>query len=218
MPTAFLEMQPNRVWRLADVTPKDVAAGREAMEHARIAVAPTRALCDLVIAERVAPDDINFQFENWRKDRARIQGHPALATARKVLTGLEVFHFPIAFPEVFLRSRPGFDVIIGNPPWDKPMIEVHAFWARHYPGLRGFGTAEREARLKRLPKERPDLQTAFEAEQAVVDRERAVLMAGFYPGMGKGHADLYRAFSWRFWQLIAERGGAWVWFFQGQRS
>lgn len=31
--------------------------------------------------------------------------------------GLHTFHWPLAFPEVFLRDNPGFDVVVGNPPF-----------------------------------------------------------------------------------------------------
>jgi hypothetical protein len=32
---------------------------------------------------------------------------------------LRCLHFPVAFPEVFLRARPGFDCVLGNPPFDR---------------------------------------------------------------------------------------------------
>ena len=192
---------------LTDATLQDVEAGREAMERARVAVAPTRALCDLVVAERVAPQEVAFQFENWPKERAQIQAHPALARARKVLAELDVFHFPIAFPEVFLRSRPGFDVILGNPPWQEVTLEALGFWVRHFPGLKGLPEAERGERIARLRYGRPDLVMEYEREVAQTNHERAVLGAGFYPGMGTGDADLYKAFAWRFWQLAIEQSG-----------
>ena len=43
--------------------------------------------------------------------------------AANYLSDLNPIHFPIAFPEVFLRKRSGFDVIIGNPPWEEATIE-----------------------------------------------------------------------------------------------
>jgi hypothetical protein len=196
-----------RLARLADATPKDVEAAREEMERARLAVGPTRALCDLVVAEKVAPDEVIFQFENWPKERAQIQANPALMRARKALEGLDVFHFPIAFPEVFLRRRPGFDVILGNPPWQEVTLEELGFWTRHFPGLKGLSEAERKKRIPQLRRDRPDLVADYEREVAQTARERAVLGAGFYPGMGTGDPDLYKAFAWRFWQLAAKEGG-----------
>lgn len=196
-----------RLARLADVTPNDVAAGRQAMAEAREAVATTSALCDLVVGESVAPEVVAFQFEQWPKERGNIEAHPALRHARAALEGLHVFHFPIAFPEVFLRERPGFDVILGNPPWQEVTIEEPGFWTRHFPGLKGVSEAERKKRIPTLRRDRPDLQAAYEAERSEVERERAVLGAGFYPGMGTGDPDLYKAFAWRFWQLAASDGG-----------
>ncbi|WP_376098145.1 Eco57I restriction-modification methylase domain-containing protein [Roseomonas sp. CCTCC AB2023176] len=193
--------------RLADTTPADVAKARDAMAAAEVALGPTKALFDIMVAERVAPREIAFQFETWDQERPRIQRHPALRKAREVLAGLDVLHFPVAFPEVFTGTNPGFDVILGNPPWEKPMVEVHEFWARHFPGLRGLNTAERELRLAHLRRDRPDLAAELLAERAEAERERTVLTCGFFPGMGRGHADLYKAFAWRFWQLAAERGG-----------
>jgi hypothetical protein len=193
--------------RLADATPKDIAAGRDAMEHARLAIGPTRALCDLVVAEKVAPDQVKFQFENWPTERKRIQANPALTRARAVLQGLDVFHFPIAFPEVFLRRRSGFDVILGNPPWQEVTVERHGFWAQYFPGLRGLSARDREAQLKVLPEQRPDLQTEYEQDVERTKRERKVLGAGFFPGMNTGELDLYKAFSWRFMQLAASLEG-----------
>jgi hypothetical protein len=156
---------------------------------------------------RVAPKQVTYQLENWAKDRERMQQHPALAKARRALAGLDALHFPVAFPEVFLRRRAGFDVVLGNPPWEKVKVEEHAFWANHFPGLRGLPAKDREARMKRLPKERPDLVGELGKEVAAAERLRAVLGSGSYPGAGSGDPDLYRAFAWRFWHLAASEGG-----------
>jgi hypothetical protein len=40
-----------------------------------------------------------------------------------------------------------------------------------------------------------------------MDRLRQVLTGGAYPGMGTGDPDLYKAFCWRFWNLVASDGG-----------
>lgn len=74
----------------------------------------------------------------------------ATSTARQELDGLHHLHFPITFPEVFLRERPGFDVILGNPPWQEATIEEHAFWARHFPGLRSMAQSDQETEKQRF--------------------------------------------------------------------
>jgi len=41
----------------------------------------------------------------------------AIKTLRAKVTSLSVFHWDLEFPEVFIGSNPGFDAIVGNPPY-----------------------------------------------------------------------------------------------------
>lgn len=195
-----------RLANLADATLADVSKARDAMIEARVLVGDTQALCDIITAQRIDPS-IQYQFEAWDRDRTKVQGHPARAKAVKVLKGLSAFHFPVAFPEVFLRKRSGFDVLLGNPPWQEATVEDHAFWARHFPGLRGLRQAELERERQRLRKARPDLEVELARELEEAARVRKALTSGAYPGMGTGDPDFYKAFAWRFWNLAAAENG-----------
>jgi hypothetical protein len=195
-----------RLAKLADASLKDVDAARRAMEEARLAMGPTRALCDIIIAEPLEPK-IRFQPENWDKEKHQIHKSEAAHHAASILAGLHPLHFPAAFPEVFLRQRRGFDVILGNPPWQEATIEEHAFWARHFPGLRSLPQRELERERARLHRQRPDLAKIYAAEVDEMERLRATLTTGAYPGMGTGDPDLYKAFCWRFWNLAAAENG-----------
>ena len=196
-----------RLARLADATLKDIAKGRDAMEDARIAVGDTQALCDIITALPIAAN-IQFQFERWNEVRLAIQRSPTLRRARAALDGLRPLHFPATFPEVFLRRRPGFDVIVGNPPWEKLHVEEHEFWARHSSGFKGLGTREQQQQKIRLRRSRPDLVAQFQQEVEQNARVRQILTSSQqYPGIGTGHPDLYKAFCWRFWNLVAADGG-----------
>jgi hypothetical protein len=66
--------------------------------------------------------------------------------------------------------------------------------------------AEQRQAIEKLRGDRPDLQAEYEHEVEAMERLRRVLLAGPFPGMGTGDPDLYKAFCWRFWQLIAEDG------------
>ena len=68
-----------------------------------------------------------FQFQDLEDRIENLEAMPEAAVAAQELAGLVVLHFPVAFPEVFLRDRSGFDVILGNPPWEKPKVEEHGF-------------------------------------------------------------------------------------------
>ncbi|MFO0848384.1 MAG: hypothetical protein U0871_07500 [Gemmataceae bacterium] len=197
----------NKVARIADATLADVRRARAALKEAEKAVASAAALCDIVTACRLTCAEFPFDSWSWDEEKDRLTGAAEHANALKALEHLPPFHFPIAFPEVFLRDRSGFDVLLGNPPWEKARVEEHAFWARHQPGLRSLSPREREARQTGLRKERGDLAKLLEEETATAEALRKALLNGPYPGMGSGDPDLYKAFCWRFWHLIASDGG-----------
>lgn len=57
-----------------------------------------------------------------------------------------------------------------------------------------------------LETERPDLAAEFERLKDVEEKRGKILTNGPYPGIGKSHPDLYKAFSWRFWNLVNKDG------------
>ena len=200
----------NRLANLNDATLRDVARARAAMREAAAAIAPTAALCDLIAARPISNDQrvVGFAFEQWDGSAQGRGTQAAVRQARRELAGLRALHFPVAFPEVFLRrERPGFDVILGNPPWQEATVEEHAFWARHHPGLRALPQRQQEAEKSRLRRARPDLVRLYRAERGEMERVRRALVGGAFPGMGTGDPDLYKAFCWRFWRLSAADGG-----------
>ena len=199
-----------RLANLNDATLEDIDAARAARADAHLAIRSTETLCDLIAAQPIADDAGPITQEDLGRWDARLEdgGVGAAAhNARRALDGLQVVHFPVAFPEVFLGDRPGFDVILGNPPWQEATLEEHAFWARHLPGLRSQPQRTQEMEKARLREERPDLILLYEAELSEAERVRRALVGGAYPGMGTGDPDSYKAFCWRFWRLVAGDGG-----------
>ncbi len=190
-----------KLGRLNEATSTDVEAARKAHAEALAAVEPTRQLFDLLVAVRIGeanhPEGI---------DAERIANHRSLLHAEAVARELQELHFPVAFPEVFLRDTPGFDCVLGNPPWEEATVEQLGFWAARFPGLKSLTAAEQKLELTRLARARRDLVEEYEVALARAERLRAVLLAGPYPGMGTGDPDSYKAFCWRFWQLSRDGG------------
>ena len=199
----------NRLANINDATLRDIEEARNAMREASAALAKTAALCDMISAVPITDDKEvhSFLLEDWQELPDDLETRSVARKAHEELAGLVPLHFPIAFPEVFLRRRRGFDVIVGNPPWEKVKVENHAFWARHFPGFRGLRQREQEAEKSQLRAERPDLVEAYESERAEMGKIRRMLVSGTYPGIGTGAPDLYKAFCWRFWHLTMTDGG-----------
>jgi hypothetical protein len=152
--------------RLADATPAEVRHARKAVDEAREAVRAAAALCDIVTVCRLDDEKLPLKVEQWEALKAELPGSEAHEEAAKRLQHLNALHFPVSFPEVFLRDRAGFDVLLGNPPWEKARVEEHSFWAGQEPGLRSLPQREYERVRAQLRKTRPDLVELLEKNVA----------------------------------------------------
>lgn len=108
--------------------------------------------------------------------------HAWLADARSIARAHSVFHWELAFPEVFFdatgRPRPhgGFDAVIGNPPWD--MVRADN-------GTAGDRRADRARTASQL---------------------RFCRSSGTYRSQGRGQCNRYQLFLERTWQLLRADG------------
>ncbi|MGH7557371.1 MAG: Eco57I restriction-modification methylase domain-containing protein [Gemmatimonadota bacterium] len=202
-----------RLGKLSDADQAEIMRARDAQREIEEREAPVAALFDILTASRIDPDlkgtIRSGSVTHWIEEPEKLLGSSIHHAAVEALGGMKPFHFPIRFPEVFRAGREGFDVIIGNPPWEEATIEEDDFWTRHHPGLQGLPQREQERIKARLRRERPDLVARFEDEREQAERLRKVLTSGAFPGMGTGDPDLYKAFSWRFWNLARTDGG-WI--------
>lgn len=166
--------------------------------------APAKALCDILVMLRAKRTTMPVDWSASLDEIIVSHGQAGAAFAREV----DALHFPVVWPEVFTGGDPGFQVCLGNPPWEKLHIEEHAFWARYRPGLRGrdVSTEERDATIAQMSAARPDLVAQLAREKSAAESARQVVMAGPYPGLGSAHPDLYQAFCWRNWQSVTSTG------------
>ncbi len=188
----------------AKIDEATIAQYREAEElqhKASDAVEPSRLLFDAAVAKRLELVDPTIES---------VEAPVAAATAPSVAGELSLAqpaHLPVLFPEVFLGSNAGFSCIIGNPPWKPLEVDVHAWWGQRFPGLhRGLNVAARNPKIERLAAERPDLAAEYEEEIALTNQMRKTIVAGPFPGITTGDADLYKAFCWRDWQVLRSGG------------
>ena len=188
-----------RLARTADANKREIDEARAAHQDALGAVAGARAVFDVVTAHRAGVYGLP---ENY--DEATFMRHSRNGHVVDQVRLLNPVHFPAAFPEVFLRDRPGFDCILGNPPWEKAIVEAHQWWGRYKPGIRSLSVGKMNAVIRALRRSRPDLDSAYERDVDNVRAMAALIRRTFR--LGVGHTDLYQAFGWRFWQLTAEGG------------
>lgn len=189
------------VAKASELDSKESKAASRATMKARKDAEEAKLLFDAAVLTRIGRGGLVAG-----SDATSISKMASAPAAQAALEPLRPAHMPILFPEVFLRKNGGFDVLIGNPPWEEVMVEEPKFWLRVRPGLLGLSSAEMKSQVALLRESRLDLVRELEQEIEDVSLMRAALLAGPFPGLGTGDVDLYRVFAWRCWQLVRDLG------------
>ena len=189
-----------------DRTPDEVEASRTAEQELRTEVTGAQRVLDLWTAEPLGLK--GAREEAWSRGEELIVGAESkLADQAGQLAGEQrALHWPLAFAEVFARENPGFDVIVGNPPWEEVTIEELAFYALHRPGIRSLPERERREAINELAQERPDLPERFTEEQERLGLLRRYLGPDAGYSGGAGDPDVYKYFCQRYQGLLRDHG------------
>ena len=136
----------------------------------------------------------------------------ATLTSEKV----SAFHWFIEFPEIMERDG-GFDVVIGNPPWERIKLQEQEFFAARSPAIASApNKAERQKLISNLEKADPesadgrlwrDFVFAKRTAEAASEFARS---SGRYPLAGRGDVNTYALFAELFSRLTKPTGRAGV--------
>lgn len=132
----------------------------------------------------------------------------ALATAQALAVENRFFHWPLEFPEVFESG--GFDVILGNPPWERIKLQEEEFFASRNTAIaRAPNAAARKRLIADLPKTNPALWHDYQrALHGAESTSRFLRGSGQYPLTGRGDINTYSVFAERVRSLLNIRGRA----------
>lgn len=195
-----------------------------------------RLAADLFVAAFVLPKTVDNEAKvPTSQDLWLVQNgstpRPGVAdVARHAAEAAQAFHWWQVFPQV--RVKGGFDVLLGNPPWERIKLQEEEFFATRSPLVaEAQHKAERGRRIGLLAEGMllhslyPEVEAAQgiappnAAEQALYAEfltarrgaEAASLFAhdaGRYPLTGVGDVNTYALFAETFAQLMAETGRA----------
>lgn len=117
------------------------------------------------------------------------------------------FHYEVAFPEAFAGDRQGFDVIVGNPPWDKVKLFDTDFFPQYHSNYRSLKNSEKAAVQQRLL-ESPQIRQAYDEATRSTEAANEYYKdkATFPLNKGAGDANLFRLFVERNLGLLAPGG------------
>ncbi|WP_230964459.1 Eco57I restriction-modification methylase domain-containing protein [Pseudomonas aeruginosa] len=224
-------------------TPEQVAAKEQAwhrfleesahspLAHAADALVGAYLLPKTEDTAETVPTSITLHALLTDPQRAQTEHAAPIAAARAACEQARVFHWPLAFPQVFAQG--GFDCVLGNPPWERIKLQEEEFFAtRHRDVAQARNKAERAQRIQWLSEGMlarhlyPDL--AHEAHEDEAEKrlyrefvtarrtaEAASVFAhvkgadgGRYPLTGVGDVNTYALFAEAILQIHADSGRA----------
>jgi hypothetical protein len=149
----------------------------------------------------------------WRA-LADKQVHPSLVVrAVDASRAARAFHWPLEFPEAMAAG--GFDVVLGNPPWERIKLQEQEFFAARDPEIAAAPNAAARGRLiaalakAALGTPERVLHEAFEAAKRLAEAASVFAReAGRFPLTGRGDVNTYALFAEHFANLTGARGRA----------
>lgn len=140
----------------------------------------------------------------------------AMLEAPKAARNARALHWPLEFPDVMQRG--GFDVVLGNPPWERIKLQEQEFFAARLPEIANApNKAARDKLIKALDKATPGsaeraLSDAFvEAKREAEASSEFVRVPGEDGGRfsltGRGDVNTYALFAELFANLARQRAG-----------
>ena len=132
-----------------------------------------------------------------------------LAHARALAKRESFFHWWTNFPTIFdAQGIGGFDVVLGNPPWDRIKLqEVEWFAERDAEIALQSRAADRKRMIIDLEKKKSPLWHEYQKATARAEANARVLSkGGDYPLLGGGDVNLYSLFIERAQSLVKPSG------------
>ena len=146
-------------------------------------------------------------FLNFAKDAAKQP--QKVAAAQSLAIQNRFFHWYMEFPEVFQEG--GFDVVLGNPPWDRIKIDEEEYWGGDQYISAAKNKAERGRRLDEYRiSDDPVLRQRFVEFEATKHSTEAsskfVRACGRFPLTAVGDVNTYALFAELTQRLTTRKG------------
>lgn len=146
----------------------------------------------------------------WRalRDSTSAPARLLVETTDRIARDYGLFHWELAFPMVFARG--GFDVVLGNPPWERVKLQEQEFFASRDDSIAtSLNAAKRKKLIAELPVRDPELWEEWSRESRVAQgTSHFARSSGRYPLCGKGDVNTYALFAEHNRRVLGPRGRA----------
>ncbi len=116
---------------------------------------------------------------------------------KEISERMNFLHWELAFPKVFSGENPGFDCVLGNPPWERIKLQEEEFFGQRDPEIATApNKAARKKLIDKLIETNLSLSTAFQEAKHFADAASKFMRYSMrYPLTGGGDVNTYALFA-----------------------
>jgi hypothetical protein len=122
---------------------------------------------------------------------------------------LNFLHWELVFPKIFAGDNPGFDCVLGNPPWETLQSSEQEFFATRNPEIAILPGDLRKKAIAELVRTDIVIARAFEEANHLSNAQNKFIKYGNrYPLTAIGKLNTYALFAEHFQHLVSQNGNA----------
>ncbi|SCW42040.1 hypothetical protein SAMN02983004_01043, partial [Borreliella japonica] len=131
-------------------------------------------------------------IENILNNKTSSEDEENIEKIKKINTYYKFFHYGVEFPD----TRGGFDIVIGNPPWEKTKFNESEFFVKHIPSYRKLNITDRNKIKKEiLSKDSHPLNIEYNEEKNNITIINNIYKFNFKDFTSGGDPNLFRYFT-----------------------
>ena len=143
----------------------------------------------------------------WTALRGGTVYGPRLGAARQLSSDARAFHWPLEFPDIF--NHGGFDIILGNPPWEVMQLGEEEYFAQYRPEIAELAGNARKLAIASLRESHPPIFAAYESEKRRFEASNEFARcSGRFDLTARGKVNTYGLFAELFLNLKEENARA----------
>ena len=190
------------LWTAAFFWPVPIEENQSLAERARAGITQRKG-------ERQTPLPPSYQDINQALAAPRLVNERVKALAHELRDAQRFFHWELEFPEVFgADGTGGFDIVLGNPPWERIKLQEKEFFAVHSPEIANVSSAAvRKQKILDLSQTNSTLYEFF--SRTLVKSERISKFTRIslrYPLTGQGDVNTYALFAEHGFNILSKNG------------